>query len=111
MAVVGNRIGDVSYAVQGHVEGHGFAIIRDFIGHGIGFSMHEEPPVPNFGQPGRGPRLAKGMTLALEPMVNMGGAGVRIMEDGWTVRTSDGKPSAHFEHTVLVQDGAAEILT
>ncbi|MCL6558568.1 MAG: type I methionyl aminopeptidase [Firmicutes bacterium] len=110
-AVVGNRLSDISHAVQTHVESHGYSVVRDFVGHGIGAKMHEDPQIPNFGPPGRGPRLEEGMTLAIEPMVNQGTHEVRILQDNWTVVTKDGKLSAHFEHTVVVRDGAAEILT
>lgn len=110
-AVAGNRLSDISYAVQSHVESYGFSVVRDFVGHGIGSKMHEEPQIPNFGPPGRGPRLEEGMTLAIEPMVNEGTYEVLILGDNWTVVTMDGKLSAHFEHTVAVRDGAAEILT
>ncbi len=110
-AVAGNRLSDISHAVQTYVEKHGFSVVRDFVGHGIGSKMHEEPQIPNFGPPGRGPRLEEGMTLAIEPMVNEGTYEVRILKDNWTVVTMDGKRSAHFEHTVAVGDGAAEILT
>lgn len=110
-AVAGNRLSDISHAIQQWVEDHGFSVVRDFVGHGIGRKMHEEPQVPNFGPPGRGPRLEAGMTLAIEPMVNEGSYEVQVLEDNWTVVTRDGKLSAHFEHTVAVRDGAAEILT
>jgi len=111
MAVDKNHVSDISKAVQDHVEGHGFSVVRDFVGHGVGKKLHEEPPIPNYRTPGRGPKLHTGMTLAIEPMVNMGRAEVIIKEDNWTVVTKDGKPSAHFEHTVLVNDGEAEVLT
>ncbi|MDI6631346.1 MAG: type I methionyl aminopeptidase [Bacillota bacterium] len=110
-AVAGNRLTDISHAIQVHVEKHGFSVVRDFVGHGIGSRMHEDPQVPNFGPPGRGPRLEEGMTLAIEPMVNAGTYEVAVLEDNWTVVTKDGKLSAHFEHTVVVRNGAAEILT
>lgn len=111
-AVAGNRLSDISNAVQRTAEGQGFTIVRDFVGHGIGRQMHEEPQIPNFGRPGRGPVLRSAMTLAIEPMVNMGTADVSVDErDGWTVRTRDGLPSAHCEHMVAVCDGEAEILT
>ncbi|MBN1558178.1 MAG: type I methionyl aminopeptidase [Lentisphaerae bacterium] len=105
------RLSDVSHAVERTAVDAGLSVVREFVGHGIGRSMHEDPQIPNFGPPGRGPRLKPGMTLALEPMVNMGGAEVEIQPDGWTVVTRDGRPSAHFEHTVAVCDGDAEILT
>lgn len=110
-AVTGARLSDVSHAVESVAVGAGFHVVREFVGHGVGRTMHEDPQIPNFGPPGRGPRLRPGMTLAVEPMVNMGTPDVEIMEDGWTVLTGDRKPSAHFEHTILVQDGEAEILT
>lgn len=110
-AVAGNRLTDISHAIQVYVEKHGFSVVRDFVGHGIGSRMHEDPQVPNFGPPGRGPRLEEGMTLAIEPMVNAGTYEVAVLEDNWTVVTKDGKLSAHFEHTVVVRNGAAEILT
>jgi methionyl aminopeptidase len=107
----GGRVSDIGHAVQSHVEGHGFSVVREFVGHGIGESLHEEPQVPNYGEPGRGPRLAEGMVLAIEPMVNVGKPGVRILEDGWTSVTRDGSLSAHFEHTVAVGSTGADILT
>ena len=102
---------DISHAIQTYVESNGFAIVRSFVGHGVGRKLHEDPEVPNFGAPGRGPRLLKGMTLAVEPMVNVGVADVKILKDGWTVLTADGKLSAHYENTVLITDGEPEILT
>jgi methionyl aminopeptidase len=110
-AVAGNRIGDISSAIQEHVEANGFSVVRAFVGHGIGRSLHEEPQVPNFGRRGQGLRLKEGMTLAIEPMVNAGGHDVRILEDGWTALTSDGSLSAHFEHTIAVTKHAPKILT
>jgi len=110
-AVEGNRLSDISHAVQTHVEKNGFSVVRDYVGHGIGRSMHEEPQVPNFGRPGRGPRLKAGMTLAIEPMVNMGTYEVRTLPDNWTVVTKDMKKSAHFEHTIAITNGEPEILT
>jgi methionyl aminopeptidase len=110
-AKVGNRLFDISYAIQSWVESHGFSVVRDFVGHGIGKDLHEEPQVPNFGAPHQGPRLEKGMVFALEPMVNEGTYEVRILSDGWTVVTADGKRSAHFEHTIVITDGGAEILS
>ena len=107
----GYRISDVSHAIQAYAEGHGFSVVRDFIGHGIGKALHESPEVPNYGAPGRGVRLRAGMTLAIEPMVNAGGLAVRVLEDGWTVVTADGSNSAHYENTVLITDGEPEILT
>jgi len=110
-ARAGNHVHDVSAAVQRHVEDAGFAVVRDLVGHGIGRNLHEEPSVPNFGEPGTGALLKQGMTLAIEPMVNAGTGRVRMEDDGWTVRTADGRPSAHFEHTIVVTAGEAEILT
>ena len=110
-AVEGGRLGDICASVEETVAAHGFTVVREFVGHGVGRKLHEEPQVPNFGKPRTGPRLKAGMTLAIEPMVNMGVCGVRILEDGWTVVTADGKPSSHFEHTVLITHEAPEILT
>ncbi len=107
----GRRLGDVGAAIQGHVEAAGFSIVRDFAGHGIGRLLHEDPQVPNFGQPGTGIMLREGMTLAIEPMVNVGSHEVMMDADGWTVRTKDGKPSAQFEHTVAVTANGALVLT
>lgn len=107
----GRRLGDVGAAVQAHAEAAGFSVVRDFAGHGIGRHLHEEPQVPNFGEPGTGPQLRVGMTLAIEPMVNLGGFDVMMDDDGWTVRTRDRKASAHFEHTVAVAAGGALVLT
>lgn len=111
VARTGNRLSDISHAIQSYVEKHGFSVVRDYVGHGIGRKMHEDPQVPNFGRPGRGPRLEPGMTLAIEPMVNAGTYEVVTLDDGWTVVTRDGSLSAHFEHTVAITNGAAEILT
>ena len=110
-ARTGNRISDIGYAVQKHVEAYGFSVVREFVGHGIGQKMHEEPQVPNYGQPGHGPRLTEGMVLAIEPMVNAGSAAVKVLADGWTAVTRDGGLSAHFEHTVAVTAGEPWILT
>lgn len=107
----GNRLTDISHAIQVHAESHGFSVVREYVGHGIGRKMHEDPRVPNYGPPGRGPRLASGMVLAIEPMVNIGTHHVQVKEDGWTVITQDRKRSAHFEHTVAVSDNGPEILT
>jgi len=107
----GNRLGDVSYAVQRHAEEHGFSVVRDYVGHGVGYALHEEPVVPNFGKFGTGPRLESGMVLAIEPMVNMGGYEVRTLDDGWTVVTVDGSLSAHFEHSVAITDDGPRVLT
>jgi methionyl aminopeptidase len=110
-AVVGNRIGDISHAVQSFVESHGFSVVREMVGHGVGREMHEEPQIPNFGRRNSGEKIKPGMTLAIEPMVNLGRYEVRTLSDGWTVVTTDGSPSAHFEHTVLTTESAPEILT
>ena len=107
----GARVSDIGHAVQQHVEAFGFSVVREFVGHGIGQRMHEEPQVPNYGEPGRGPRLAEGMVLAIEPMVNAGKASVKVLSDGWTAVTRDGGLSAHFEHTVAVTTDGAWILT
>ena len=107
----GNRVQDISRAVQAHVECNGFSVVRHFVGHGIGRQLHEEPEVPNFESSRRGPRLLPGMTIAVEPMVNVGSYDVKILKDGWTVVTSDGQLSAHYENTVLITDGEPEILT
>jgi methionyl aminopeptidase len=107
----GGRLSDISHAVQQHVETHGFAVIRAFVGHGIGRALHEEPQVPNFGEPGRGPQLRPGMVLAIEPMVTMGSSDVRILDDGWTAVTADGSLAAHFEHTVAVTEDGPTVLT
>jgi len=111
MARPGNRLSDISYAIQNHVEKAGFSVVREFVGHGIGKELHEEPQVPNFGPPNRGPRLEPGMVLAIEPMVNTGTWEVRILPNGWTVVTADGGLSAHFEHTVAITDNGPEILS
>lgn len=107
----GARLSDVSHAVEAHVTAAGFAVVRDFVGHGIGRALHEEPQVPNYGEPGKGPRLEAGMVLAIEPMINAGGHAVRVLEDDWTVVTLDGSRSAHFENTIAVTDGEPEVLT
>lgn len=109
-ACLGNRVSDISYAVQTWVESHGYSVVRDYVGHGIGRELHEEPPVPNFGTPGKGPRLEVGMVLAIEPMVNEGGFEVKVDGDGWTVRTMDGRRSAHFEYSVAVTEAGPRIL-
>jgi methionyl aminopeptidase len=105
------RLSDVSHAVQQHVEAHGFGVVRAFVGHGIGRALHEEPQVPNFGEPGRGPRLRPGMVLAIEPMVTMGNYEVRILDDDWTAVTTDGSLAAHFEHTIAVTESGPDVLT
>jgi methionyl aminopeptidase len=110
-AVPGKRVADISAAIQKYVEGNGFSIVREFVGHGVGRSMHEEPQVPNFVDGKSSPKLRAGMTLAIEPMVNAGTPGVKILNDGWTVVTQDGSLSAHFEHTVLITEGEPEIMT
>jgi len=107
----GGRIGDISAAIQSYVEARGFSVVREYVGHGIGRDMHEDPQIPNFGPPGQGPVLQKGMTLALEPMVNVGGWRTKVADDKWTVTTADGSLSAHFEHTIAITNGEAEILT
>jgi methionyl aminopeptidase len=107
----GRRLSDVSHAVQAHVERHGFAVVRAFVGHGIGRALHEDPQVPNFGDPGRGPQLRPGMVLAIEPMVTMGSWEVKVLDDGWTAVTRDGSLAAHFEHTIAVTDAEPEVLT
>ena len=107
----GHRVSDISHAIQTYVESNGFSVVRSFVGHGVGAQLHEEPEVPNFGTAGRGPRMLPGMTLAIEPMVNVGTHEVRILRDDWTVVTTDGKLSAHYENTVLITDGEPEILT
>jgi methionyl aminopeptidase len=110
-AIVGQRIGDVSAAIQRHVESHGFSVVRDMVGHGVGVAMHEAPEIPNFGRKGTGDKIKPGMTLAIEPMVNLGGYKTKILSDGWTCVTADGSPAAHFEHTVLTTEHGPEILT
>ena len=107
----GNRIGDISHAIQSYVEKHGYSVIREFEGHGIGEKMHEEPEVPNYGKPGRGVRLEKGMTIAVEPMVIMGKPGILQLDDGWTIISEDGTLSAHYENTILITENGPEILT
>lgn len=110
-AIAGNRLSDISHAVQTHAEKHGYGVVRDYVGHGIGRNMHEDPQIPNYGIPGHGPRLKPGMTLAIEPMINMGTHVVNVLDDGWTVVTADGKPSAHFEHSIAITPDGPEILT
>ena len=110
-ATRGHRVSDISHAIQTYVESNGFSVVRAFIGHGIGRKLHEEPDVPNYGNPGHGPRLLPGMTIAVEPMVNVGTYDVRVLKDGWTAVTADGKLSAQYENTVLITDGEPEILT
>jgi methionyl aminopeptidase len=110
-AVAGHRVGDISHAVQSHCEARGYGIVRDLVGHGIGQSLHEDPQVPNFGEPGKGRRLKQGLSICIEPMINQGGAEVTTDPDGWTIRAADGRPSAHYEHMVVVRDGEAEVLS
>lgn len=110
-AKVGNRIGDISNAVQTLAESHGYGVVRKFVGHGVGKHLHEDPEVPNFGNPGRGVRLAAGMTLAIEPMINLKGEDVKVLSDGWTTVTTSGSISAHFEHTIVITDDGPKILT
>jgi methionyl aminopeptidase len=108
---LGGRVSDIGHAIQRHVETHGFSVVREFVGHGIGAALHEEPQIANYGEPGRGPRLAEGMVLAIEPMVNMGRPAVKVLRDGWTAVTRDGSWSAHFEHTVAVTKDGSQVLT
>ena len=110
-AVAGGRIGDIGSTIQRYCEERGFSVVREFTGHGVGKQMHEDPSVPNFGTPGRGVRLLPGMTIAIEPMINMGGAGIRQLPDGWTIKTKDGSLSAHFEHTIAITADGPVILT
>ena len=109
--VVGNRIGDIGYAIQQHAEKHGYGVVRELVGHGLGKSMHEEPQVPNYGRRGRGKKIQEGLVIAIEPMINMGTERIQQLSDNWTIVTADGKPSAHFEHDVAVVDGKPEILS
>lgn len=110
-AQVNHRLSDISFAVQSYVEMHGYSVVRDFVGHGIGRELHEDPQIPNYGPRGQGPKLEAGMVFAIEPMVNMGKAATKILNDGWTVVTQDGLPSAHFEHCIVITDKGPEILT
>jgi methionyl aminopeptidase len=110
-AIVGNHVGDIGHAVQTVAEGAGYSVVRELVGHGIGTSFHEEPQVPNYGKPKRGPRLVPGMTIAIEPMINMGRPEIRTLDDKWTVVTADGSLSAHFEHTVVIEKDGPRILT
>ena len=110
-AVVGNRIGDIGYAVQNHAESNVFIVVRELVGHGVGTNLHESPEVPNYGKRGRGVKLQEGLVIAIEPMINMGVKEIVQLNDGWTIKTADLKPSAHFEHTVVVRKGKAEILS
>ena len=110
-AIEGNRIGDVGYAVQQHAESNGYSVVREMVGHGIGKELHESPEVPNYGRRGRGMKLKKGLVIAIEPMINLGGKSIKQSNDGWTISTLDGKPSAHFEHTVAINKENAMILS
>ncbi|MBQ7549496.1 MAG: type I methionyl aminopeptidase [Clostridia bacterium] len=110
-AVVGGRVGDIGSAVASYCEARGYSVVREFVGHGVGYELHEDPSVPNYGTPGRGVRLMPGMTIAIEPMINMGKAGVKTLPNGWTVKTRDGKLSAHFEHTVAITADGPKIMT
>lgn len=110
-AVAGNRIGDIGYTVQSYVEPYGYGVVRELVGHGVGKQLHEKPEVPNYGKRGNGPKLKAGMVLAIEPMINLGKRAVKQEADGWTIRTVDGKPSAHFEHNVAVREGKADLLS
>ena len=111
VALVGKRIGDISHAVQAHCEKHGYGVVREFVGHGIGKEMHEDPQVPNYGRPGNGPLLKNGLCLAIEPMITLGSPKIGMMPDRWTIKTLDGKCAAHFEHTIAIHHGKAEILS
>ena len=110
-AIVGNRVGDISNAIQAHAESFGYGVVRELVGHGVGEHLHESPEVPNYGKRGRGPKLVDGMVIAIEPMINMGKRNIRQHQDGWTITTADSKPSAHFEHTVVIRKGKADILS
>ncbi len=110
-AVTGRRVGDISFAVQQHAEKYKYGVVRELVGHGVGYKVHEKPEVPNFGRRGTGTKLEEGMVICIEPMINLGKAGVRFWDDGWTVSTVDAKPSAHYEHTVAIQKGKADVLT
>lgn len=109
--VSGNRVGDISYAIQQHVRKHGYGIVEDLVGHGLGRDLHEDPQIPNYGRRGDGPKLSEGMVFAIEPMINMGKKGIKLLKDGWTFVTVDGQPSAHFEHDVAIVNGKPEILS
>jgi len=110
-AVAGKRVGDIAYAVQEHVSQYGYGIVRELVGHGVGFQLHEKPEVPNYGRRGSGTKLEKGLVICIEPMINMGKAGVKFWDDGWTVSTIDGQPSAHYEHMVAIRKGTPDVLT
>ncbi len=107
----GKHLGDIGWAVQEHAESHGYSVVRDYVGHGIGRQMHEDPQIPNYGKPGQGPKIKAGYVFAVEPMVNMGGHYTKVLSDGWTVVTLDGQPSAHFEHTIAITEEGPEVLT
>ncbi len=111
LAHPGSRLSDVSHAIQQYVEAHGFSVVREYVGHGVGAKLHEAPEIPNYGPAGHGPRLLPGMTLAVEPMVNAGDKAIRVLKDGWTVKTADGSLSAHYENSILITEGEAEVLT
>ena len=108
---VGNHVGDIGWAVQAHAEAHGYSVVRDYVGHGIGRRMHEDPQIPNYGKPGKGPKIKRGYVFAVEPMINLGSLHTKTLEDGWTVVTLDGQPSAHAEHTIAITDAGPEVLT
>lgn len=110
-AIEGNRLSDISHAIQQYVEAYGYSVVRDLVGHGIGRNLHEDPPIPNYGPPGKGPKLQTGMVLAIEPMINRGTYEVHVLEDNWTVVTDDGKRSAHYEHTIAITENGPQILT
>jgi methionyl aminopeptidase len=110
-AKVGNRIGDIGFAIQQHAENHGYGVVRDLVGHGLGKTLHEEPQVPNYGRRGKGKKIQDGLTIAIEPMINMGTEKVEQLDDNWTIVTEDGLPSAHFEHDIAVINGKPEILS
>jgi methionyl aminopeptidase len=108
---VGNHIGDIGWAVQNHAEAHGYSVVRDYVGHGIGLQMHEDPQIPNYGKPGKGPKIKRGYVFAVEPMINIGSQYTKTLQDGWTVVTLDGQPSAHVEHTIAITEAGPEVLT
>lgn len=108
---VGNHVGDIGWAVQAHAEAHGYSVVRDYVGHGIGRQMHEDPQIPNYGKPGKGPKIRRGYVFAVEPMINIGSQHTKTLEDGWTVVTVDGQPSAHVEHTIAITEAGPEVLT
>jgi len=108
---IGNRVGDVGYAIQKHAEDHGYGVVRELVGHGLGRTMHEDPEMPNYGKRGRGKKFVEGMVVAIEPMINMGTKSIKQLKDGWTILTRDGKPSAHFEHDVALIDGKPQLLS